>query len=636
MGRAGHDIGQMRVATARRWRPCAFVVLVAAGFALSSLATPSLVSALAPLPPVASLANLPVDAALAMTPSPPPTSIGTCHSGQLPGGVALPDGGPGWRLLSVVRERDTRWGSPRLIAFVERVAARLHARPENADAPLRLGNLSLRGGGTMRWSHSHRAGRDVDFPLPVLDAKGLPLTADGFVQFDDQGSGRWKRRPVRFDAARTWQLVAALLGDAEVDVARLYLAAGLRDAVLQAAVDAGADPVLIDRARAMIEEPSHAGRHDDHLHVRIFCDAAEIQTGCVDEDRRWPWGHEVQTTLRAHLDAAALRLQARNVGERLAAIRTLGDWSALDGGACDALAWAASWDTAANVRAAATSALAAQHAPCACALLLGAARQQPDRKRMTTLLLAAIAAQSEGDAPRLRELLADQPEGFRVAWSAELRSRVRTLASQALAGAADAQAAPALARVLRDASAPARRAAGHALEVIANRRLPTLDAVAHWWRTQPGLAPDRWLGEGFAMLGVPVYAPGQTLAPALLGLLRAPDRVVARNAERALRQLVGGVALQHLDTPRHRHRAWQRFWQREGSKYADRRLWSAEESLGVPEQTGSDEGQADVAGRGLIAPVAGPDVGSGPAVRSVAIDGPAPGFGARLQAQDDD
>ncbi len=200
-------------------------------------------------------------------------TVGTCHEGSLPGGVELPARTTAMQRLSVVRERGTGFGSPRLVAFVLRTAQRLAALPEHANVVLRVGNLSLQGGGDMKWSHSHAAGRDVDFPLFTLDASGKPTSPDGFVHFDDHGNGRYRRRKVRFDIVRNWNLVATLLTDPSVDVAHLYLAEPLRRAILAHAESAGADASLLERARQVLEEPSHAGRHDDHLHVRLLCSA---------------------------------------------------------------------------------------------------------------------------------------------------------------------------------------------------------------------------------------------------------------------------------------------------------------------------------------------------------------------------
>ena len=499
-------------------------------------------------------------------------TVGTCHEGSLPGGVELPARTSTMQRLSVVRERGTGFGSPRLVAFVLRTAQRLAALPEQAGVVLRVGNLSLQGGGDMKWSHSHTAGRDVDFPLYAVDAAGKPTSPDGFVHFDEHGNGRYRRRKVRFDVARNWNLVATLLTDPSVDVAHLYLAEPLRRVILAHAEQQGADPSLLDRARQVLEEPSHAGRHDDHLHVRLLCSAEEIAGGCVDEDPRWPWASDVREALRARVDRAALALTDRRWRIRAAAIGVLEPWAPFDDEACRALAWAAGYDKRGSLRAQALSALRPGKAACATAALLGAARAERTPAKALPLLRRAVQLADHDDGAALRGLLADQPEGFRFAWPATLRSEIRASVARRLAERPDPAALAALQRALDDPDARARRTARHALEVLANRRLADGDAALGWSRSQQRLQPLRWLLDGFEAVGLPVQAPAASLGPALVELLRGPDPVLADNAERLLVHLTGGVRLGYLPTPRHRHRAWSRFWALHGARYADREI----------------------------------------------------------------
>ncbi len=504
------------------------------------------------------------------------TSIGTCHDGALPGGVELPRQSSAMRRLGVVAERGTGFGTPRLVAFVLRTASRLAALPEHAGVPLRVGNLSVQGGGTMRWSHSHRAGRDVDFPLFVLDGRGKPASVDGFVVLDDHGHGRYKRKPYRFDAPRTWNLVATLISDPRVDVARLYLSASLTRLVLQHAEESGADAALVERARVMLEEPSHAGRHDDHLHVRIFCAEFEIGSGCVDEDDRWPWSRDVSTAVRARVDGASARLAAAQPNVRIAALDELAPWRSLDREACTALTWAAAWDDKPKVRERAVAILQQGRVPCATELLLGAAKAQTKRTLMEPLLRLAVSVADDDDGERLVGLLSDRPEGFRVPLTSTLRSEIRSRAARRLALVPHPSAAAALSGVLRDPRPGSRRAARVALEVLANQRFAGLDHARAWWRGQAAVQPLRWLVDGFLRMGLPATSTASELVPGLLELLRGPDLVLARNAERALEILSGGQRLAHADTPRHRHRAWARFWAHFGDQHAQQRLSEAE------------------------------------------------------------
>lgn len=500
-------------------------------------------------------------------------TVGTCHEGSLPGGVELPARTSALQRLGVVKERGTGFGSPRLVAFVLRTAQRLSALAAHASTPLRVGNLSLQGGGDMKWSHSHAAGRDVDFPLFVLDSGGRSISPDAYIHFDDKGNGRYRRRRVHFDVERNWNLVATLLSDPSVDVAHLYLAEPLRRRVLDYAAAQSADNApLLARAREVLTEPSHAGRHDDHLHVRLLCSSQEIIGGCVDEDHRWAWAEDVSAALRQRVDAAAGQLTSPQRKRRIAALHVLAPWIPYDSEACRAVAWAAGYDRNASVRHQALATMRKDAAPCASQALLGAARAERTVRRAAPLLRRAVELADADDEALLTELLDDQPDGFRFAWPAALRSEIRAAAARRLAERPFPSALLALRRIVDDPDVRTRRTARQAIEVLANRRMADADAALGWARAQPRLAPLRWMLDGFAEAGLPVRAPASLLAPGLVEMLRGPNPVFAENAERLLTVLTGGIRLAHLPTPKHRYRAWARFWSLHGERYADRSL----------------------------------------------------------------
>ena len=122
------------------------------------------------------LAQLPHDAAqrvfgLQVTPAPGrPEAIGAYERGCLEGGVELPADGPNWQVMRPSRDR--AWGHPVLIAFIERLSAKL---PAEAGWPgLLIGDIAQPRGGPMLTGHgSHQIGLDADIWLTPMPSRRL-------------------------------------------------------------------------------------------------------------------------------------------------------------------------------------------------------------------------------------------------------------------------------------------------------------------------------------------------------------------------------------------------------------------------------------------------------------------------------
>jgi hypothetical protein len=105
-------------------------------------------------------------------------------------------------------------------------------------------------------------------------------------------------RPVpaaRLDTDRAWRVVRALLQDPGIEVQWIFVQRDLAAAILR---EAGAsDPALAARAEVIVRQPSDSEPHDDHLHVRAFCDPGDRALGCEDRGPvRWlkkGWKHMV-------------------------------------------------------------------------------------------------------------------------------------------------------------------------------------------------------------------------------------------------------------------------------------------------------------------------------------------------------
>ena len=93
---------------------------------------------------------------------------------------------------------------------------------------------------------------------------------------------------VVFDAPAAWAIVRSLLEEPGVEVQWIFVYQPLAARILESARAAGAADDLIERAAAVLRQPADSDRHDDHLHVRVFCAPEDRIVGCVDRGPvRW-------------------------------------------------------------------------------------------------------------------------------------------------------------------------------------------------------------------------------------------------------------------------------------------------------------------------------------------------------------
>lgn len=214
-------------------------------------------------------------------------SRGRPSGGWLAGGTTLPDRGYGYTTFRGAAEGGYLLGTTRLVGMVVRAARSLVARDQ---ASLRVGDLSAPRGGRVQRHHSHRNGRDVDLLFFVRDAAtDRPVMSEGFVRFNRQGESVGASVPLRFDTARNWQLLEALLRDDEAAVLRVFCAAWLRRMLLDYGQSAGRPAWVLERAEQVLLQPGDSLPHDDHFHVRVACTPGERVRGCVDGAPLWPW-----------------------------------------------------------------------------------------------------------------------------------------------------------------------------------------------------------------------------------------------------------------------------------------------------------------------------------------------------------
>jgi penicillin-insensitive murein endopeptidase len=226
-------------------------------------------------------------------------SIGTFNAGALRHGRRLPPRGVGYFIPPLWVARNSNYGTDELVGMIERAARRV--ADEYPGAQLGIGDLSLRGGRDSELHRSHRAGRDADLIFYAVDEKGRPVApANSMPRYG--GEDRRARSPgpqehgVVFgpfsprwlDLPRNWALVRALLDDPAGEVQYLFCNERIRQQLLAFARGIGEEEELLERAEALLRQPSDSAVHDDHLHLRVHCAPDDRSLGCTDRGpMRW-------------------------------------------------------------------------------------------------------------------------------------------------------------------------------------------------------------------------------------------------------------------------------------------------------------------------------------------------------------
>ena len=129
---------------------------------------------------------------------------------------------------------------------------------------------------TLPLSRSHQSGRDADLAFYALEGT-KPAPAEDLLRFDAELEAEGG---LKLDVRRQWRLVQALLEDETITVRWMFVSEAIRKALLAEAERAGAAKATLARAREVLHQPSDAPPHDNHLHLRITCNAEEAAAGC--------------------------------------------------------------------------------------------------------------------------------------------------------------------------------------------------------------------------------------------------------------------------------------------------------------------------------------------------------------------
>lgn len=221
-------------------------------------------------------------------------SYGPSNRGKLMRPARLPTRGEGFWIPPRWAQRGLRYGTDEMVALLVHVGRSL----DRVSPGLRMGvaDLSPLRGGPSAWHHSHQTGRDVDLLFFATDADGKPVELTSMPVFDElgvatlpSGDADDPRTPgdesveiLRFDAARTWLLVRALIENQVAPVQYIFIADALKQLLLDHAHASGEPEALLQEAGFLLQQPGDALPHDDHMHVRILCSASDRAHGCHD------------------------------------------------------------------------------------------------------------------------------------------------------------------------------------------------------------------------------------------------------------------------------------------------------------------------------------------------------------------
>lgn len=475
-------------------------------------------------------------------------SIGTVTDGWLYAGAQLPLDGQHHRVTTTQRQRGTNFGTQELVGAVERAAAAVAKR--FPGAVLQVGNMAKGGGGDIPWSVSHNNGRDVDLAFYLLAPDGSQPALDDLVRLDAAGRPADLPLPLRFDPARNWALMKALLTDPTIEPQYVFVANPLKAMMLQHAKGRGESKALLAKADVVLRQPVGALPHDDHFHLRIHCPRSNVAEGCVDSGRVRPG-----LDLNAGAGAERVPKLVKALGSKRPARRAAAAFLLATLGARETAPAIAKrlGDKDVSVRLEALDALERLGAFDQVERIQRRARKDshgPVVRRAVQALAALASRGSDRARSALVELLPDRRALTAPRGLSEETFTVQAKAAEALGRLAVRRAVPALATALEGADPETLRTIEEALALLTNRTTDDLraaggppDAAQAWaaWVAQNGTrSPLDWLVEGFNAAGHPMTALDARAAPTLVAAVLDTRDHVSFNAQRGLMSIAKG------------------------------------------------------------------------------------------------
>ena len=192
--------------------------------------------------------------------------LGFYAKGCLAGGIAIPVDGPAWQVIHLSRNR--RWGTPQMIALIERLAR--EAKAEDGWNGLMIGDISQPRGGPMLSGHaSHQIGLDADIWLTPMPDRKMS----------------YQEREVIAEASVVKSNMQNVNGNWTKAHQRLILRAASYPQVERVFVNPGIKKKLCDSVdgpeRSLLSKIRPIYGHNYHFHIRMKCPPGS--QGCDDQ-----------------------------------------------------------------------------------------------------------------------------------------------------------------------------------------------------------------------------------------------------------------------------------------------------------------------------------------------------------------
>ncbi len=216
------------------------------------------------------------------------------NGGKLLGPVKLPRRGEGYRIPKRWATRGLNYGTDEMISLLVYMGRAMDQK--YPGALIGVADISLPSGGGSAWHRSHQGGRDTDLLMFGKTAAGKSVNPTSMRYYDE--AGRTIANPsdpkpkLNFDVARTWHMVRAALTNPIARVQYMFIYDPLKQRLLDYALRIGEPRALIQQASYVLHQPSDSAKHNDHIHMRIYCSAEDLRLGCIDRgDLRWTKKH---------------------------------------------------------------------------------------------------------------------------------------------------------------------------------------------------------------------------------------------------------------------------------------------------------------------------------------------------------
>lgn len=491
------------------------------------------------------------------------TSLGRTNGGELVGAVELPPKGVGYQVLSHAVGRKTNFGTAELIGVIQRATRKVRER--FPGAVLGLGNLGFADGRKIPWSVSHQAGRDADLGMYATTLDGKPLKAMPFFAFGADGTaGGPGGDRVRFDLPRNLALVTALVEDAEARVQYIFVAAWLKELLLDEARRTGVAAATISRMQEVLHQPSDSNPHADHYHVRLFCTVEDRQYGCRDRGPPRAW---VDPGDREHAEAAARVasiLEMRGKGSEALQVKALERLGAMAATSeVDAVVGALSVDSK-KVRKAALSTVIALGDARAAEGIVRVLREVEDAAWAVALFEAVPKLDADALVPLAERVLAPggvegllHPKVVKAAGP-----KVRVAALEVLRDHGRAEHVPRLLELARDKERAVKKAALAALEHRTCQPLGDAKAFAGWYAKAGRASELEWIEGGLRAhrVALPSGLRSKDAVGRLISLLDRRDAALRLCAWRALVAITGHDEDWRSRPPARNRKHWASWW----------------------------------------------------------------------------